>query len=123
MANWKEINEKYINRGEFYINPRFLETWVNEIKELNKNKIGQPYMYPTSIIEFLGILHCKGFDYRALQGMLIGLSNKILNFPIICYTQICRRVNKLKLRFCNSKSKLIVAVDGTGEKEIGRAHV
>lgn len=41
--NWKEYNQHLIKRGEYYINPRFLESWFYEIKELNLNKIGQPF--------------------------------------------------------------------------------
>ena len=41
--DWKEYNEQLIRRGEFYINPTFLETWDEEIEKLNKGKVGQPY--------------------------------------------------------------------------------
>ena len=30
--NWKEYNQKLVKRGEFYINPKFLETWNIPIK-------------------------------------------------------------------------------------------
>ena len=37
--DWKEVDRKYINRGEFLVNPRFLETWNDEIKRLNNRKV------------------------------------------------------------------------------------
>lgn len=115
--DWKVENEKYIKRGEYYINPRFIETWLDEIKEINFGKVGQPYMYPNSLIEFLAILHEKSFDYRALEGILRGLSKRLGNFPVICYPQICRRVNTLDIKFDKKfEEKLIVGCDGTGDK-------
>jgi len=35
---WKEYNKQLIKRGEFYVNPRFLNTWNEEIKETNHGK-------------------------------------------------------------------------------------
>jgi len=60
--NWKAYNAQLIKRGEFYINPIFLNTWLQEIKEMNLNKVGQPYLYPPSLISF-------------------GAVQKVLNFP------------------------------------------
>tara|TARA_Y100000310_G_C20441462_1_gene696325 strand:- start:507 stop:821 length:315 start_codon:yes stop_codon:yes gene_type:complete len=72
--NWKEYNEKLVKRGGFLINPIFLETWNDEIKQINSRKVGNPYLYPKSMIEFLAVLHAKNFDYRCLEGILRGLS-------------------------------------------------
>ena len=117
MRDWKEVNQKYIKRGEFYINPRFLETWLDEIKQLNAGKVGEPYFYPNSMIEFTAYFHCKGFDYRGCEGILRGLSKFYeCPFPVISYTQICRRVNKLEINFETVEENLIVGEDGSGEK-------
>ena len=118
--NWKEYNNKLIKRGEFYLNPRFLNTWLQETKEMNQDKEGKPYLYPNSMIEFLGILHAKSFDYRALQGIVNVLSCKFDNFPVICYSQICRRVNKINIKFTTNNQNLIVGVDGSGIKVSNR---
>lgn len=114
--NWKEYNNKLIKRGEFYINPRFLGTWLPEIKEMNQGKIGKPYLYPNSLIEFLAILHTKSFDYRALQGIVNALSCEFDNFPVITYSQVCRRVNEMNIKFTTNNQNLIVGVDGSGIK-------
>ena len=114
--NWSMYNEELVKRGEFYIRPIFLTSWNNEIEEMNANKIGQPFLYPKSMIDALAILHCKRFDYRACEGIVRVLSESHNNFPVIDYSQICRRVNSLKVSFETDEKNLIVAVDGSGEK-------
>jgi len=114
--NWKEYNEELVKRGEFYVRPIFLAKWKSEIKQMNAGKVGQPYLYPKSMIESLAILHCKSFDYRALEGIMRELSRMNCNFPVIDYSQICRRVNQLEVKFETHEENLIVAIDGSGEK-------
>jgi len=118
--NWKEYNEHLIKRGEFYINPRFLDGWLDELKEMNFRKVGQPYTYPDSMIDFLGVLRSKGFDYRALQGIIRSLSKKLGPFPVISFSQIRRRINKLSLSFKAKSDNLIVGCDGSGIKVSNR---
>jgi len=122
--NWKNTNEKYVKRGYFYFNPEFLLTWNKEIEKMNAGKIGQPYLYPESMIRFLAVLHCK-FDFRALEGFMRWLSeNYKYNFPAISYTQISRRYNSLGVEFKileeDMKDYLFVGVDGSGEKSTKR---
>lgn len=114
--DWKQYNEHLIKRGEFYINPVFLETWQSEVDKLNNGKVGQPYQYPESLIEFLAILYSRSFDYRSLQGILRGLSRKLGPFPVICFSQIRRRILLLPISFKRRTEDLIVAVDGSGMK-------
>jgi len=118
--NWKKENAKLIKRGEFYINPRFLETWLDEIEEMNYGKVGQPYLYPNSMIEFLAILFAKGFVYRELQGIIKALSKRFGNFPVICFSQIRKRIKKLPLSFKAKGNNLDVGIDGTGNKVSNR---
>jgi len=121
MRNWRKYNQQLVNRGEFYINPRFLSMWNREIRQMNAGKVGQPYFYPQSMIEFTSVLHAKNFDYRALEGILTSLSkNHKYQFPVISYSQICRRINSLDVSFETSEENLIVAVDGSGEKVSNR---
>lgn len=118
--DWTKYNQELINRGEFYINPKFLHTWNKEVEQMNAGKEGASYLYPNSMIEFLGILHAKGFDYRALQGIIQALSPKYNNFPVIYYTQICRRINDLELNFGVEDNDLIAGTDGSGMKVSNR---
>lgn len=118
--NWKEYNKKLVKRGEFYINPLFLDNWNNEIKYMNAGKVGQPYLYPQSLIEFLGVLHAKSFDLRSLEGIVRALSKRFNNFPVICFSQIRRRIIKLPLDFKAKSENLVVGIDGSGEKVSNR---
>lgn len=62
----------------------------------------------------------KGFDYRALQGILQGLSKMLGGFPVITFSQIRRRILALPLTFNTNKNDLIVGTDGTGMKVSNR---
>lgn len=118
--NWKEVNAKLIKRGEFYINPVFLDNWLDETSNMNAGKVGEPYLYPESLIEFLGVLHAKSFDFRSLEGIVRALSKRLGGFPVISFSQIRRRVLQLPLGFNAKKDNLIAGVDGTGEKVSNR---
>ena len=117
--NWKRYNEELVMRGYFYINPRFLETWNGEINQMNAGKVGQPYLYPKSMIEFLAVLQPK-FDVRALEGIMRAISKAYYNFPTISYSQINRRLNKLDVTFPVQDDNIVfddvVGCDGTGIK-------
>jgi len=121
--DWKKYNKELIDRGYFYINPAFLKTWNEEIKKMNARKIGQPYLYPKSMIEFLAVLNPK-YNVRALEGIMRALSEKYHQFPVICYTQINRRINALDLTFPVENNNIIfddvVGCDGTGIKVSNR---
>lgn len=122
--NWKKYNEELVCRGYFYINPRFLETWNEEIKQMNAGKVGEPYLYPKSMIEFLAILSPK-YDDRALEGIMKALSKMNHNFPVISYSQINRRINALNLDFPVKENENIiyddvVGCDGSGIKVSNR---
>jgi len=122
--NWKETNEMYVMRGYFYFNPKFLLTWNDELKQMNAGKVGQPYLYPESMIKFLAVLHCR-FDFRGLEGFMLWLSeNYKYQFPVIDYSQICRRYNLLNIDFSileeDMEDYLEVGVDGSGEKSTKR---
>ena len=118
--DWKQYNEKLVKRGEYYVNPRYLDSWLDEIKELNHRKIGQPFLYPPSMIEFLAILRSKGFDLRALQGIMEAFAKRLGPFPVISFSQIRRRIKQLPLSFRAKSKSLVVASDGSGLKVSNR---
>lgn len=118
--DWKAYNKELVKRGEFYINPRFLETWNEEIQDMNHSKVGQPYLYPESLIEFLAVLKAKGFAFRELEGIVRALSKRFNNFPVIVFSQIRRRMLKLPLTFKAKGTNLVVGVDGSGMKVSNR---
>lgn len=121
--DWRKTNEKYVQIGYFYFNPAFLLVWNDELERMNAGKVGQPYFYPESMIKFLAVLHSK-FDFRGLEGFMRWLSEMNNNFPVIDYSQICRRYNALEVDFKileeDMKDYLQVGVDGSGEKSTKR---
>lgn len=118
--DWKLYNEQLVQRGEFYMHPRFLSTWNHEIKHMNAGKEGASYLYPNSMIEFLVILHAKSFDYRACEGIMHALSKQHDHFPVVCYTQICRRINQMDIQFDVRDADPVMGVDGSGIKVSNR---
>lgn len=122
--DWKEYNEELVMRGYFYFSPEFLLTWNDELTRMNAGKIGNPYLYPESMIKFLAVLHCK-FDFRALEGFMKWLSETHEHkFPVIDHSQICRRYNQLDIDFNvleeDTKEYLLIGADGSGEKSTKR---
>ena len=114
--DWKEYNEKLVKRGEFYMNPRFLDNWLDEIEKMNRRKVGQPYIYPNSLIVFLAVLWSKGFDLRALQGITRVLSQRLGPFPVISFSQIRRRILNLPVLFKKHSKNFVMSCDGSGVK-------
>lgn len=44
--DWKEVDERLIKRGEFYLSFEFLEKWEEELKRMNLGKRGRPFRFP-----------------------------------------------------------------------------
>src|SRR3989338_6640502 len=115
--NWVEYNSKLLRRGEWFFDFSFLESIPQELKEMNKNKVGKPYQYTNSFIEFESKLQ-PYFDYRSIQGICESLSEKIDDFNINNYSNICRRVNQLDLNLpkVDYDKAIFVGNDGSGIK-------
>ena len=119
--NWVEYNSKLIRRGEWFFDFSFLESIPQELKEMNKNKVGKPYQYTNSFIEFESKLQ-PYFDYRSIQGICEALSEKIDGFPVNNYSNICRRVNDLDINLpkIDFEKPIFVGNDGSGIKVSNR---
>jgi len=118
---WFEYNSKLIKRGEWFFDFSFLDSFSKELEEMNKNKVGAPYKYSNSFIEFESKLQ-PYFDYRSIQGICKALSKKIVNFPINHYSNACRRVNELDLTLpkIDFNKPIYVGNDGSGIKVSNR---
>jgi len=119
--DWPEYNNKLIKRGEWFFDFSFLTNIKDELKNMNKDKVGRPYNYTESFIEFESKLQ-PYFDYRSIQGICVALSEKIKGFPINNYSNICRRVNELELNLpeINFDKPIYVGNDGSGIKVSNR---
>jgi Transposase DDE domain len=118
--SWHDYNESLIQRGRILMDISFLRSSNREIKNMNKGKVGAPYEYSRTYIQFLAFLKI-GFkiSYRTVQGIVRGLSD-YLRIEEIHFTQIRRRILKVKpsvgnLNPDNDDSKPItLIVDASG---------
>lgn len=116
-----EYNRKLIKRGKWFFDFYFLESISQELMEMNNNKVGRPYQYTNSFIEFESKLQ-PYFDYRSIQGICKSLSEKVYGFPVNHYSNICRRVNDLELNLpdIDFDKPIFVGNDGSGIKVSNR---
>ena len=94
--SWHDYNESLVERGRVLIDVSFLKSANDEIKKMNKDKVGAPFQYPKSYIEFVAFMKV-GFKipYRTVQGIVRGLS-EYLRLEEMHFTHIRRRILKLK---------------------------
>jgi hypothetical protein len=119
--NWKKTNQKYVSEGELYLDFDFLETWNQEVVNLNKDKKGGQYRYPDSLFRFCAVQRAVfGLHYRQHQGVLNSLKKWIPIPRVPDYSQIQRRVTKLGLNLVDSlahpEDGQIIAIDASGIK-------
>lgn len=118
--NWKIVNEKLVQRGEidFYLD--FLTTWVEELRILNQNKVGRPFIYPNSLIFVAKMLRFQfSIDYRALEGLFRTLG-KLLQFQVPDFSTLWTRLESIDLKTYlpqkEFKPNLVLSVDASGIK-------
>ena len=105
-----------------------INNWDAELKEMNKDKVGEPFNYPDTFLLMLG--YAKAYfhlPYRQTEGIAQGhAKGKVPSIPD--YTTINRRINRLniKIKDVDNKDKdfkdeyIIIAVDSTGIKVTNR---
>jgi hypothetical protein len=79
--DWCDYTTKQIKKGEWFSDFSFLKSFNKELSVMNKNKVGKPYEYSNSFIEFEAKLQ-PYFYYCSIQGICKALQSKIANFPI-----------------------------------------
>lgn len=119
--DWVDYNKKLIKRGMWFFDFSFLESVGKELEEMNRNKVGRPYQYSKSFIEFEAKLQ-PYFDYRSIQGMCGTLSEYVEGFPVNNYTNACRRINALTMPLpeVDLDKPVYVGNDGSGIKVSNR---
>jgi hypothetical protein len=114
------VNEIYVVRGEFLFDLDFVKSWDKELDEMNQGKVGAPFQFPESFIEWLAVLS-QWISNRELQGItrrfqFYGLLPKEAD-----YTTISIRVNKIDTSFeLPMKGNISVSTDGSGMKMSNR---
>jgi hypothetical protein len=126
--NWPVYNKSLVRRGEILLGFDVIDNWDTELKEMNKDKIGEPFHYPNSFLLLLG--YAKAYfhlPYRQTEGIAQGHAKwKVPSIPD--YTTINRRMNRLdvKIKYTIDDSNkfkdeyIVIAIDSTGIKVTNR---
>lgn len=122
--NWKEYNEHLVRRGEILLNVECLRGWKEELKRMNRGKKGRPFLYPHSLVLFLGTLRVVfHLPYRQLEGLARKLG-KLCSIPAPDYTTLSLRIPRLELPpnlgYVRRGEEVVIAVDSTGVKVTNR---
>jgi len=123
VINWRKYNQSLVKRGELMLGFDIIDNWDNELKEMNKGKVGEPYHYPNSFLLLLGYARVYfHLPFRQTEGIVRAhAENKIPSIPD--YSTIDRRINKLDIHVNNNKlgdNDVIIAIDSTGIKVTNR---
>jgi hypothetical protein len=69
-VKWSEYNESLVRRGEILLGFDVINNWDNELEEMNKDKVGEPFHYPNTFLLLLG--YAKTYfhlPYRQTEGI------------------------------------------------------
>ena len=123
---WSTYNQSLVRRGEILLGFDVINNWDTELKEMNKDKVGEPFHYPNTFLLLLG--YAKVYfhlPYRQTEGIAQGhAKGKVPSIPD--FTTINRRINKLNISINNNTDRvseddyLIIAIDSTGIKVTNR---
>ena len=124
---WSVYNQSLVRRGEILLGFDVIDNWDAELKEMNKDKVGEPFHYPNTFLLLLG--YAKVYfhlPYRQTEGIAQGhAKGKVPSIPD--YTTINRRINKLNIKVEDTVTKestkddyIIIAIDSTGIKVTNR---
>jgi hypothetical protein len=125
---WSVYNRSLVRRGEILLGFDVIDNWDTELKEMNKDKVGEPFQYPNTFLLLLG--YAKAYfhlPYRQTEGIAQGhAKGKVPSIPN--YTTINRRINRLDIQIKDTDTKnkefkdeyIIIAIDSTGIKVTNR---
>ncbi len=65
--SWHDYNESLVERGRVLFDLGFAKGWNEELKDMNKEKRGRPYVFPDSYIDRIPFL-LQGWSERTVQG-------------------------------------------------------
>jgi Transposase DDE domain len=94
--SWHDYNESLIERGRVLMDIGFLKSQSKEIKSMNDGKVGSPFEYSNTYVQFLAFLKIGlKIGYRTVQGIVKGLSDYV-RIEEMHFTQLRRRILKIK---------------------------
>ena len=113
---WEKYNESLVDRIEYLTDLSFIKDYDTLLEEKNSGKIGHPYKVPDALIMYLARLRSIfNVPFRSLEGMLSSLAI-ITGIKSISYSEIFRRIRRIKPELNNINSKLDCIIDSTGYK-------
>lgn len=111
---WKEINEEYVVKGEFFLDVDWVSSWDEELETMNKEKRGAPFEFPESLIQLQAVWG-QWVNYRGLEGITRKLHEYELVPKYNDFSTIYRRIIKTNVELELPLDKNIsVASDGSG---------
>ena len=123
---WSNYNQSLVRRGEILLGFDVIDNWDMELKEMNRDKVGEPFHHPNTFLLLLG--YAKVYfhlPYRQTEGIAQGhAKGKVPSIPD--YSTISRRINRLDIKIEDDKSRefeddyIVVAMDSTGIKVTNR---
>lgn len=113
--NWPIYNEQLVKRGEYFLDINLVENWDEELKKMNENKCGAPFLFPNSFIELQAVWHAKNIPFRMIEG----ITRKLVVLGGVPdynnYSTANRRINKLSCQLeLPTTNNLTLFSDGTG---------
>jgi Transposase DDE domain len=123
VINWRKYKQSLVKRGEIMLGFDIIDNWDNELEEMNKGKVGEPYRYPNSFLLLLGYARVYfHLPFRQTEGIVRAhAENKLPSIPD--YSTIGRRISKLDIYVNSNKlggNDVIIAIDSTGIKVTNR---
>lgn len=114
--DWQEYNEQLVVRGNFLLDLEWVESWYEELADMNKGKRGAPFIFPNSLIELQAIWN-QWIGVRQIEGITRTLVDMAQVPQFNDYSTINRRIRKLDLHMDLPKSGTCFAsTDGSGFK-------
>jgi hypothetical protein len=112
----KTYQAELLKRYELYLDLEWVDSWDDELIEMNKGKKGAPFEYPNSMIEFQS-LFVEKFSTRGAEA----ITRKLEGYKLIpkCndHATIHRRILKMDLKFIVPKGvEIHEGTDGSGFK-------
>jgi len=113
--DWPTYNEELVKIGEYILDLDWVESWDDELEQMNQGKVGARYKFPKSLIELQAVWHAKSHPFRMVEGMTRDLC-KIGQLPAYNdYSTVNRRMNQLEFNLDLPESESVALFsDGSG---------
>jgi hypothetical protein len=116
--NWKAIDERLIRRGELLLNLEFLDDYEDELRTMNRGKVGRPYALADDYMEFLSVVrYLFVMPYRQLEGFIRVLNRLVPRLPSADYSGLRKRILRLDVSpyedLRDSNEPIAISVDST----------